>query len=63
MRRALRRLTVGTAATSIALLSLPPAFAEGGVDLDLGDDGGSANVKVEVKDLSLIHISEPTRLL
>ncbi len=50
MRRALRRLTVGTAATSIALLSLPPAFAEGGVDLDLGDDGGSANVKVEVKD-------------
>jgi hypothetical protein len=50
MRRALRRLTVGTAATSIALLLLPPAFAEGGVDLDLGDDGGSANVKVEVKD-------------
>ncbi|MGO2521217.1 MAG: hypothetical protein ACTH8F_13935 [Microbacterium sp.] len=49
MRRALRRLTVGAAATSLALL-LPPAFAKGGVDLDLGDDGGSANVKVEVTD-------------
>lgn len=47
MRRALRRLTVGAAATTIALLALPPVFAKGGVDLDLGDDGGSANVNVE----------------
>lgn len=50
MRRALHRLTVGAAATSIALSLFPPAFADGGVDLDLGNDGGSANVKVEVKD-------------
>lgn len=50
MRRALRRLTAGTAATSIALLLLPPAFAKGGVDIDLGGDGGSANVEVEVTD-------------
>lgn len=50
MRRALRRLTIGTAAITALTLATAPAWADGGVDVDGHGSGGSSTVTVHAED-------------